>query len=177
MKLNNTRNKWAVGCLLITVFCFGKAWALSLQEMTEEQAEALMEKWKPLQVTGDAIPWEVFAKTTETEKCTVDKEGFDYCIIKPGYSEDIKKQDGKNVTLMGFMFPLQQSEKQKHFLIGPFPLSCPFHYHIGPAQVVEVVAKKPVEFSYEPITLKGRLSLRFNEETGMFYYLEDAVLE
>jgi len=149
--------------------------AFSEQEMTDEQASALMGEWKPLEVSGDAIPWDVFTKTTETEECTKDKEGFDYCIIKPGYSEDIKKYDGKEVTLMGFMFPLEQSEKQQNFLIGPYPLSCPFHYHIGPSQVVEVIAKKPMKFSYDPVTVTGVLKLRFNEETNMFYYLENAV--
>lgn len=76
---------------------------------------------------------------------------------------------------MGFMFPLEQSEKQQNFLIGPYPLSCPFHYHIGPSQVVEVIAKKPMKFSYDPVTVTGVLKLRFNEETNMFYYLENAV--
>lgn len=174
---HNSRNKWAACCLIISIFCSAQALAFSEQEMSDEQKDALMGDWKPLEVTGDAIPWDVFAKTTETEECTTDKEGFDYCIVKPGYSADIKKEDGKQVTLMGFMFPLEQSEEQKNFLIGPFPLSCPFHYHVGPAQIVEVLAKKPVEFSYEPVTLKGKLSLRFNEETGVFYYLEDATLE
>ncbi len=172
------RSKCAAWCLILYIFLsVGQAKAYSEQEMTDEQASALIGEWKPLEVSGDAIPWDVFAKTTETEECTTDKEGFDYCLIKPGYSEEIKKFDGKEVTLMGFMFPLDQSERQKNFLIGPYPLSCPFHYHIGPSQVVEVLAKKPVEFSYDPVTLKGKLSLRFNEETGVFYYLEDAILE
>lgn len=175
---HNSRNKWLAWCLILSIFlCVGDAAAFSEQEMTDEQTDAMMGDWKPLEVTGDAISWDVFAKTTETEECTKDKEGFDYCLIKPVYSAEITKEDGKEVTLMGFMFPLEQSEKQKNFLIGPYPLSCPFHYHIGPAQVVEVLAKKPIEFSYEPVTLKGRLSLRFNEETGVFYYLEDATLE
>lgn len=149
--------------------------AFSEQEMTDEQKNAPIGDWKPLEVSGDAIAWDVFAKTTETEVCIADEEGFDYCLIKPGYSEDINQYNGKEVTLMGFMFPLEQSEKQKNFLIGPYPLSCPFHYHIGPSQVVEVIADEPIKFSYDPVTVKGILKIRFNEETNMFYYLENAV--
>ncbi len=145
------------------------------QDIAAEQDEAFFGDWKPVEVTGDAIPWEVFATTKEIEKCIVDQEGYDYCTIKPGYSKDVKKHDGKKVTLMGFMFPLEQSEMQKNFLMGPYPLSCPFHYHVGPAQVIEVLADKPVAFSYDPITVTGILRLRYNEETGMFYYLEKAV--
>ena len=168
-------NRCTIWCLILYIF-FQSSNALSFsnQEMTEEQTNALMNEWKPLEVSGDAIPWDVFAKTTENEDCTTDKDGFDICLIKPGYSEDIKKYDGKKVTLMGFMFPLESTKKQKNFLIGPYPLSCPFHYHIGPSQVVEVLAEKPVEFSYDPVTVSGVLKLTFNEETNMFYYLENA---
>jgi len=132
---------------------------------------------QPLEVTGDAIPWKVFAKTKEKEECRTDKEGYDYCLVKPRYSSELKDLDGKEVTLMGFMFPLEQSDKQKNFLFGPYPLSCPFHYHTRPSQVVEVLAEKPIPFSYDPITLKGRLSLRYNEQTQVFYYLENAKAE
>jgi len=77
------------------------------------------------------------------------------------------------VTLMGYMFPLEQSEEHTNFLIGPYPLSCPFHYHVGPTQMVEVFTKEPIALSYEPVTLKGILELRFNEDTGVFYYLNN----
>ena len=73
---------------------------------------------------------------------------------------------------MGFMFPLEQSEKQKRFLIGPYPLSCPFHYHVGPSQVIEISSEKAIDFSFDPITIKGKLEVKYNEETGTFYYLK-----
>lgn len=158
-------------CCFLTV---SSAMAFSQEALTDEQIQELMGEWKPLEVTGDAIPWDMFAKTTETEICKKDEEGYDYCLIEPGYSDEIKALDGKEVTLMGYMFPLENSEKQSNFLIGPYPLSCPFHYHIGPSQVVEVFTDEPIEFSYEPITLKGTMSVRYNEETGVFYYLEGA---
>ena len=84
----------------------------------------------------------------------------------------IKKYNGKTVTVMGFMFPLEQSEKQKKFLIGPYPLSCPFHYHVGPSQVIEISSDKAIDFSFDPITIKGRLEVKYNKETGTFYYLK-----
>ena len=128
--------------------------------------------YKPLEVTGDAIPWQLFGKTKEIEDCTIDKDGFDYCLIKPVYDDKIKKYNGKTVTIMGFMFPLEQSEKQKKFLIGPYPLSCPFHYHVGPSQVIEISSDEAVDFSFDPITIKGKLKVKYNEETGTFYYLK-----
>lgn len=127
----------------------------------------------PLQVTGDAIKWEIFAKTKENEECVTDSEGFDNCLIKPIYSSQIKELNNKEVTLTGFMFPLEPSEKQKSFLIGPYPPGCPFNYHVSPSQIVEVNLKQPIEFSYDPVTVKGILTLKYNQETGIFYYLND----
>ncbi|MDG1286226.1 MAG: DUF3299 domain-containing protein [Rickettsiales bacterium] len=143
------------------------------QSFSEEpMPEYLMEEdWEPLQVTGGAIAWEVFATTKEHESCTMGDDGYDICLIKPEYSKAVKALDGKHVTLMGYMFPLEQSEKHKNFLIGPYPLSCPFHYHVGPTQMVEVFTEEPIALSYEPISLEGTLQLRFNEDTGVFYYL------
>lgn len=144
------------------------------QAISEEpMPDALISEWKPLKVTGDAIPWSRFATTKEHESCSKDAEGYDNCFIKPEYSTAMRQLDGRQVTLMGYMFPLEQSEKQKNFLIGPYPLSCPFHYHVGPSQMVEVFADKAIPFDYEPITIKGTLELRYNEESGMFYYLKE----
>lgn len=149
------------------------ALAFSEQEISPEKLQSLMEEWKPLEVTDGAIAWSRFATTKEIEQCKKLKD-YDYCIVKPEYSEDMKALDGQEVTVMGFMFPLEESDKQKNFLIGPYPASCPFHYHVGPAQVVEVLASQPIAFSYDPITLKGTLRVKFNEETEVFFYLENA---
>lgn len=163
--------------LFIILSCFSPltAQAISKQKATKNfQDEFIAQNPKPLKVKGNAISWEVFAKTKETEKCIIDKAGFDYCLIKPTYDSALKVFDKKEVTLMGFMFPLQQSEKQTNFLLGPYPMSCPFHYHTGPSQIVEVIVKEPVNFSYDPITLKGILTLHYNDDTGVFYYLSNA---
>lgn len=146
----------------------------AMDALSEEEIEAMQEEWEPLQVTGDAIAWEVFATTKEHESCTMGEEGYDICLVKPEYSAEVKALDGKEVTLMGYMFPLEQAEKQGNFLIGPYPASCPFHYHVGPTQMVEVFAQEAIAFSYDPVTLKGLLELRFDEETGMFFYLNQA---
>lgn len=139
--------------------------------------DVLPPDWKPLEVTGDAVPWSLFAKTKEIEKCTEDADGFRTCLALPGYTGEIKALHGKEVTLMGFMFPLEPEEKQKNFLLGPYPLSCPFEYHVGPAQVVEVFTKEPISFSYDPITIRGTFDVKFNEETNVFYYLRNTRLK
>ena len=31
---------------------------------------------------------------------------------------------------------------------------------------------KSIDFSFDPVTVKGELKVKFNKETGIFYYLE-----
>ena len=114
--------------ILLIILLPHKLYAFIEQELSEQEILELMEEWKPLEVEGDAIAWSVFAQTKEIEDCSIDADGFDYCIIKPQYHPQVTELDGQQLTLMGFMFPLQAAEKQQNFLIGPYPLNCPFHY-------------------------------------------------
>ena len=167
-------NKKFIIILICSLFAF-KAFGyekFNLNDIDPNENIIVEDLYEPLEVTGDALSWQLFGKTKEIEDCTIDKEGFDYCLIKPAYDDNVKKYNGKIVTIMGFMFPLEQSEKQKKFLIGPYPLSCPFHYHVGPSQVIEISSEKAIDFSFDPITIKGKLEVKYNEETGTFYYLK-----
>ena len=158
--------------LFFIIYLFSiNAFAFSIEEYAIDEKENLNQNIKPLKVTGDAIKWEIFAKTKEKMQCETDKEGFDNCLVKPIYSPEIKFLNNKKVTLTGFMFPLDPSEKQKNFLIGPYPASCPFNYHVSASQIVEVKLKNPIDFAYDLVTVKGTLLLKYNEESGVFYYL------
>lgn len=127
-------------------------------------------------VPAGATDWKIFGTTKEIKKEGKTPEGYDYEYYMPGFSEELKKLDGQEITLKGFMFPLDETEKQANFLFGPFPLNCPFQYHVGPALVIEAQAdKKPVPFSYDPVMLRGRLELVANDpEFSVFYRLKDA---
>jgi len=125
-----------------------------------------------------ALDWKILATTKEKLIEGKDKEGYDYQYYKPEFSKEVKALERKEVTIKGFMFPLGAEDKQKLFLIGPFPVGCPFHYHVAPALVVEVHADKtPVKFSYDPVLVKGRLALVSNDiENSTFYRLTEAEL-
>lgn len=146
--------------------------AFSIEELTAEDINV----GSMLEVEKDAISWSIFAKTKELGECKDDAQGLTICLIKPQYSPQIEAFDNKEVILMGFMFPLQQDELQTQFLLGPYPMSCPFHFHTRPSIVVEVLTAKPVKFSFDAVKLKGVLSLEYNQDTGVFYYLKEARL-
>lgn len=125
-----------------------------------------------------ALDWKVLGQTKEINVEGKTKDGMDYQYFKPEFTPDVKALDGKEITIKGFMFPLNSTDEQRLYLIGPFPVNCPYQYHVGPSLVVEVHAdKNPVKFTYDPIIIKGRLELVTSDpEYSTFYRLQDAHL-
>lgn len=156
------------------------AWALTsvdLATMSDSPNRTLQDYIKNyVDVPVGATDWKVFgaAKVVDVEGKTPD--GYDFQYDKPQFTPALRALDGKQVTVKGFIFPLDETEKQKLFLFGPFPISCPFHYHVTPAMVIEVHADKaPVKFSYDPVVMTGRLQLVEKDmENSTFFRLLDA---
>lgn len=118
--------------------------------------------------------WDIFGETKQNPYDYTDKDGMDWSGVRPEFSERLKKLDGQEILIQGYMFPLDQTEQQSQFLLGPFPVSCPFHYHVTPNLIIEAHAKTPVEFSYDAIDIKGRLELvPKDDEYNVFYRLHD----
>ena len=121
--------------------------------------------------------WNVFGETEMEEYSFDDKDGNEWIGYRPKFSEKIKKLDTKEILVQGYMFPLEQDDKQSLFLLGPFPLSCPYHPHTQSNLLIEVHADKPVLFSYDAINIRGKLELvPKDDEYNMFYRLKNAVL-
>jgi hypothetical protein len=127
---------------------------------------------KGLQVPGGTvmatpagtIPWEVLQQARTVQKA--DRK------FGPEYTPEIRKLDQKTVRIYGFMLPLDQSRQQKRFLLASFPPHCPFCLPGGPESMVEVICDKPVEFTYEPITVSGRLAVL--DDDVVYYRLTQA---
>ena len=113
------------------------------------------------------VPWKTLE---EVEEITVGED------TKPRFNAAIKALDGRNVRLQGFMLPLEQTEKQSHFLLSAYPPHCSFCLPGGPNTMVEVKSTKPVSFTFEPITLSGRFALMEGDASGLFYRLDGAAV-
>jgi len=121
--------------------------------------------------------WRMFGKTKQTPYSYNDEEGEEWSGVRPEFSEELKKLDGTDIIIQGYMFPLDQEEKQSTFLLGPFPLSCPYHYHVTPSLIIEAHAEKPVAFSYDAVNIKGVLELvPKDDEYNVFYRLKNVEL-
>jgi hypothetical protein len=123
------------------------------------------------------VDWKVFGETKQQEYSYKDAEGMEWSGVRPEFSENLKKLDGTEILIQGYMFPLGQEEKQPMFLLGPFPVSCPFHYHVTPNLIIEVHAKTPLAFAYDAVNIKGKLELvPKDDEYNVFYRVIDAEL-
>ena len=45
----------------------------------------------------------------------------------------------------------------------------------GPDAIVEVLAKTPIKYGFEPVVLSGKFSVLKDDPTGLYYRLTDAV--
>lgn len=164
--------EWDVSHVTVSETTMGGL-TLSEQTYTVDDLRANVDNF--VKTPQGGIAWSTFAETKEIPykfKGVDDSEGEG---LKPEFSPSIKALDGKDVTVQGYMFPLGQDEKQTEFLLGPFPVSCPFHYHVSASMVIEVHPRAPMVFSYDPITIKGRLELvSRDDEFNVFYRLKDA---
>jgi hypothetical protein len=127
---------------------------------------------KGLQVPGGGteeqpagtVPWQLLQEAKTVQRA--DKK------FGPVFTREIRKLDKQQVKIYGFMMPLEQTRMQKRFLLASFPPHCPFCMPGGPESMVEVVADKAVEFTYEPIVVAGRMVVL--DDDVVYYRLTNA---
>lgn len=151
--------------------------ALTMETVTSEETytiDDLTSNIKNFVETPEGgVDWQVFGKTQQIPYLYTDSEEMTWEGVRPKFSEDLKKLDGTEILMQGYMFPLGQDEKQEMFLIGPFPLGCPYHYHVTPNLIIEVYAKTPIAFSYDAVNIKGTLELvPKDDEYNVFYRMK-----
>ena len=169
-------------CIFFFFLLWGSwsAQALSYDENSDGSTRTIQDFIEDfVDVPEGGINWRVLGQTKEVTVQTKTPDGFDLEYLKPEFPASVKALDGQEVKIRGFMFPLGEVEKQTLFLLGPFPVSCPFHYHVGPSLVLEVHAdQEPVLFTYDAVTVQGILELVPDDPgNNTFYRLKQARLQ
>jgi hypothetical protein len=72
------------------------------------------------------------------------------------------------------MIPLDIGDKQKRFLISAVPPSCQFCLPAGPDSLVEVEAKTPVNYTFDPIVIGGKFAVLKDDPSGVLYRMTEA---
>ena len=123
--------------------------------------------FKPLPELKGVVSWKTLAEVQTVKQ----KDRF-----VPRFSNAISALDKKEVRLQGFMMPLEMGDRQKRFILTSMPPSCAFCRPGGPDQLVEIQAKTPVRYGFEPIVVSGRLAVLRDDPMGLYYRLTDAIL-
>ena len=110
------------------------------------------------------VPWQLLQSTKTIQKA--DKK------FGPSFPKEVRDLDKQEVRLYGFMMPLDQAKKQKRFLLSAYPPHCSFCLTGGPESLVEVLADKPIDFTFEPIVVSGRMAILDNDV--VYYRLTQA---
>jgi len=118
--------------------------------------------------------WKTLAKITYKKEYS---EIMGFKVDVPVFSEDVKRLEGKEVTVKGYIIPVEGYKSHTEFVFSAFPYNmCFFCGGAGPETVMEIYAKKPVEYSSQAVTLKGRLMRNDNDMNRLMYAMTDVVL-
>lgn len=99
-------------------------------------------------------------------------------IDQPKFSEQLILREGKEITLEGFIIPLEQEENQKYFVLSRFPYqSCFFCGAAGPETVVEVYSERTFRITDERVRVEGKLKLNDDNPLHLFFILENSKVE
>ena len=142
---------YCIFCLVAVAFiCAGKF-------TSQPQTHRLME-------SGDFL-WKLFAQ------CEIrSNQDYSYGI---SYVSGVKAMQGKQVTISGFMVPLEAAEKSGHFLLSRRAPTCAFCPPGEPNEIVEVFTLKPVKWNENLVTISGTLLLANDGKKGIFFQMRD----
>ena len=169
--------RYAIGFLALMLGLHAPIWAqgkgvpgkeLSQKDMAGMDAALPPSPYaaKPLPELKGVVSWRTLGQVTPVRQ----QDRF-----IPQFSKDVSALDKKEVKLQGFMMPLDMGEKQKRFLLVAMPPTCAFCLPGGPDQLVEVVAKTPVKYGFDPIVVSGKFVVLKDDPMGLYYRLTDAV--
>lgn len=95
-------------------------------------------------------------------------------VDKPIFSKGLKKMEGQEIKLRGYIIPTEGFKSHKEFVFSAYPYaSCFFCGKAGPETVVEIQAKKEILYTSEPIEIKGRLYLNDSDINRLMFLLKD----
>lgn len=87
---------------------------------------------------------------------------------------EVKALAGKEISISGFMLPLEEGETFTHFLLSLRTPTCFYCPPGAPNEVIDVHTTKPVPWDENLVTFKGTFNLTADKDMGIFYVLTDA---
>jgi hypothetical protein len=157
----------------------GPAVALMLAALSPGLAEALAplapqpiderRRQKPMPIAPDAL-W----TTLRTTRISGDLKGGVYRAEPP---PAVQALAGRDITITGFMLPLDPSKHFNHFILTRNTPVCPFCMPGEPNEVVEVYTTGFVTYSEDLVAVTGHFALEDSGQTGLFFKLDQAKMQ
>lgn len=118
--------------------------------------------------------WKTLSKITYKKEFD---ELMGFKIDKPVFSDPIKALEGKEVTIKGYIIPVEGYKSHREFIFSAFPYNmCFFCGGAGPETVMEVETLEPVKYQAESITLRGVLELNSEDINRLMFKLSKATM-
>lgn len=93
-------------------------------------------------------------------------------VDKPIFGKSIRALENKEITIKGYIIPVDGYKSHKEFVFSAYPFSmCFFCGGAGPETVMEVEAIEGVKYTVEPIILKGVLKLNEKDINRLMFKL------
>lgn len=117
--------------------------------------------------------WKVLMKVKWVKK--YDKKARAY-FYAPKFNKKVKALDGKEITIRGYLIPVDLYGDGDFAIISALPVaSCFFCGGAGPETVMEVYTKQKIKADKSgKVTFKGRLELNEDNADHLIYILRDA---
>lgn len=132
---------------------------------------AQAEPQEPVQKTNT---WKTLGKITFKKQYD---EMLGFKVDVPVFSKAVKDLDGKEITIRGYIIPVEGYKSHKEFIFSAYPYNmCFFCGGAGPETVMEVVSKEPIEYTAEAVTIRGKLQTNEDDINRLLYALTDVVL-
>ena len=148
--------------LLVMVLSLASSASLFAQESTEKSK------------SGGEKMWQTLSRITFKKQYD---EMMGFKVDVPVFSPQIQELDGKEITIKGYIIPVEGYKSHTEFVFSAFPYNmCFFCGGAGPETVMEVTAKSPVKYTAEAITLKGILQLNSGDINRLIYSMTEVEL-
>lgn len=133
--------------------------------------QAQSEPTEPVQKTNT---WKTLGKITFKKQYD---EMLGFKVDVPVFSKAVKDLEGQEITIRGYIIPVEGYKSHKEFIFSAYPYNmCFFCGGAGPETVMEVISKEPIEYTAEAITIKGKLQTNEDDINRLLYALTDVEL-
>ncbi len=125
-----------------------------------------------LQASKEARVWKTLSKITFKKQYD---EMLGFKVDVPVFSDDVLELENKVVEVKGYIIPIEGYKSHTEFVFSAYPYNmCFFCGGAGPETVMEVYTKEPIEYTAEPIIIRGKLELNGSDINRLIYALQDA---